>query len=300
VFSFPLGDPQRRQVEEFLMAFDSDLAPIVGQQITLSSTNGAVAGPRIDLMIARATAGECDLVVKGTIADEARGARLTPAGTFQTDRASDAAITDAQLRALVTSPGQELTYSCLPPGSGLRAGIDRDGDTALDGDEMDAGTDPGSERSVPPDYITCTGGGVVDAARVSVGRNLGPGGDESFTLKGEWVVAPLAPKVDPLANGFRFKVKDKDGSDLFYHVMARGRPISRRATGWLVNRAKTSVTGKGDFRIDPAALPVAILAGLGGPEQSNLGQCATRAFFADGAGEPDCRVLFGGNSVKCN
>ena len=50
------GDAQRRQVEAFLLAFDSDLAPIVGQQITLTNTNGPVAGPRIDLLIARANA----------------------------------------------------------------------------------------------------------------------------------------------------------------------------------------------------------------------------------------------------
>ena len=30
------NDTQRRQVEQFLLAFDSDLAPIVGQQITLT------------------------------------------------------------------------------------------------------------------------------------------------------------------------------------------------------------------------------------------------------------------------
>src|SRR5689334_5814526 len=61
----PAGDIQRRQVEDFLFAFDSNLAPIVGQQTTLTKENGAVAGGRIDLLIDRARAGECDLVVKG-------------------------------------------------------------------------------------------------------------------------------------------------------------------------------------------------------------------------------------------
>src|SRR5262249_7259636 len=57
----------RRQVEQFVLAFDSDLAPIVGQQVTLTSTNTTVAGPRIDLLNQRAAAGECDLTVKGVI-----------------------------------------------------------------------------------------------------------------------------------------------------------------------------------------------------------------------------------------
>ncbi len=55
----PVGfqnDTQRRQVEQFLLAFDSDLAPIVGQQITLTSTNAATVSARITLLLARAAA----------------------------------------------------------------------------------------------------------------------------------------------------------------------------------------------------------------------------------------------------
>jgi hypothetical protein len=50
---FPLTDPDatRRDVEQFSLAFDNDLAPIVGQQVTLSQTNIRTAGPRIDLLI---------------------------------------------------------------------------------------------------------------------------------------------------------------------------------------------------------------------------------------------------------
>jgi hypothetical protein len=54
----------RSNVEAFLLAFDSNLAPIVGQQVTLTRQNAAEVGPRIDLLIARAEADECDLVAK--------------------------------------------------------------------------------------------------------------------------------------------------------------------------------------------------------------------------------------------
>ena len=54
-------------------------------------------------------------------------------GTFTSDRAAEAAITDAALRALATPPGQALTYTCAPPGSGTRIGIDRDLDGSPDG-----------------------------------------------------------------------------------------------------------------------------------------------------------------------
>ena len=62
---------------------------------------------------------ECDLVVEGHA--QRRGARLAlPAAldNFQSDRAAEAPLTDAQLRQLAAAPGQELTYTCVPPGSG--------------------------------------------------------------------------------------------------------------------------------------------------------------------------------------
>ena len=47
----------------------------------------------------------------------------------------EAILGDAQLRAQADVPGQERTYTCVPPGSGLRMGIDRDADGCLDGDD---------------------------------------------------------------------------------------------------------------------------------------------------------------------
>jgi DNA-binding beta-propeller fold protein YncE len=147
---FTLTNQQQRRLEQFVLAFDSNLAPIVGQQVTLTAANAVNVDARIDLMIARAqTAGECDVVVKGVIGGETRGGYLTPAGTFQLDRAADAPLADADLRALTAMPGQELTYTCVPPGSGRRIGIDRDEDGHLDRDELDAGSDPANAASIP-------------------------------------------------------------------------------------------------------------------------------------------------------
>ncbi len=153
------GDPQRRQVEAFLLAFDNDLAPIVGQQITLTITNGPIAGPRIDLLISRANATypvpgnpgstECELIVKGAVNGESRGWTMIAADTFRSDRVAEALLTDAQLRAFASGPDQELTYTCVPPGSGVRAGIDRDLDGYFDRDELDAGSDPADPASDP-------------------------------------------------------------------------------------------------------------------------------------------------------
>jgi YVTN family beta-propeller protein len=144
---------QAQQLEQFMLEFPSNLKPIVGQQITLTSTNAATVGPRINLLIARDTAGDCELTVKGTIGGLQRGAVRLASGLFQTDREGDAPLTDAAVRALATVPGQELTYTCVPPGEGERIGVDRDGDGAFDRDEIDAGTDPTDPSSFPGSVV---------------------------------------------------------------------------------------------------------------------------------------------------
>jgi len=155
------GNTTRRQVEQFVLAFDSDLMPIVGQEVTLTSTNAAVAGPRITLLIQQAAAGACDLTVKGVIRNantgvlEQRGAVRLSSGLFETDRVTDPLLTDTQVRAFAATAGQELTYTCVPPGEGVRVGIDRDADGCPDRTELDDGTDPANPLSVPP---SCTGG----------------------------------------------------------------------------------------------------------------------------------------------
>ena len=116
-------------------AFDSNLAPIVGQQITLTGTNGGVVGPRIDLLINRALAGESDLIVKGHVNGKTRGWVLQGDGSFKPDKLSEASLTDAELRNTAFMILQELTYTSVPPGSGIRAGIDQDEDAVLDGDD---------------------------------------------------------------------------------------------------------------------------------------------------------------------
>ena len=159
--TFNLTAADRVNLQAFIMAFDTDLPPMVGQQITRTSTNGAVVDPRITEMITAASAAypskllgpgarQCDVIVKGRIAGQARGFLLdTGAAQFRSDRAADPLLADAALRAFSNVAGQELTYTCAPFGSGERMGIDRDLDTYLDRDEVDAGSDPADPLSIP-------------------------------------------------------------------------------------------------------------------------------------------------------
>ena len=129
---FPVvnADGTRRDVVEYMFAFDNDIAPIVGQQITLTSTNGAEVGPRIDLFIQRARAPfvskelggsvtECDLVAQVVEGGIRRGYVFDTAGLAF--KAADGSMrTDTALRSLARTAGQEVTYTCTPPGSGQR------------------------------------------------------------------------------------------------------------------------------------------------------------------------------------
>jgi hypothetical protein len=129
---FPLfgGNAVRRDVEAFVLAFDSDLAPIVGQQVTLTNANAAAAGPRIDLLLQRANTPfvsqilggqvkEADVVVKVVQGGQARSFLFdSAAGNFRRDDGTR--LTDAQVRALANTAGQEVTYTAVPPGSGAR------------------------------------------------------------------------------------------------------------------------------------------------------------------------------------
>jgi YVTN family beta-propeller protein len=149
-FLFTISPTEQENLEAFIMSFPSDLAPIVGQQVTLTAAllagaDAADVNGRADLMVARAaepfTSGilggivtECDLIAKLV---ESGGTRITgylrqTDGTFLPDDGGPA-IGESTLRGKATSVGQELTYSCAPPGSGVRMGIDRDEDDVRNG-----------------------------------------------------------------------------------------------------------------------------------------------------------------------
>ena len=172
-FNLIQSDSQREAIANFLFAFPSDLAPIVGQQVTLNTANASDpdVGARIDLLIARANTpyptvdgpsnNECELIVKGTIGGVPRGFWMSGPGQFVSDLSTDPVFADADLRQLASTPGQDLTYTCVPPGSGMRLGIDRGG----------VGSDSDSDGIRDAEQCgDVTGDGVADASDVSAER----------------------------------------------------------------------------------------------------------------------------------
>ncbi|WP_437625288.1 hypothetical protein [Sorangium sp. So ce1151] len=118
-----------------MMAFESNLAPVVGQQVTLTPQNVAPATQRVDLFIARAEQGERDLVAKARVAGAELGFLCVGSNQLIAGRQALGAVAKSTLLLLAQLPRRELTFTCAPPGSGARIGIDRDEDGIRDGDE---------------------------------------------------------------------------------------------------------------------------------------------------------------------
>lgn len=81
-------------------------------------------------------------------------------------------LSDASLRQRASQKGGELTYTCTPPGSGVRAGIDRDEDGVLDGDEEEAGSDPADATSTIRAGVAGSGGVLLQRQRVESSRAI--------------------------------------------------------------------------------------------------------------------------------
>jgi mono/diheme cytochrome c family protein len=134
---FSLSATQRAQVEQFLLAFPSDLNPVVGQQVTVTPANASrsdVQG-RLNLLVQRASVTtprpECELVARAVLGNEPvgwvmSGQRFVPSST------SDAVVSLQELLDQAATAGAAVTFTCVPPGNGTRIGIDRDIDGIRD------------------------------------------------------------------------------------------------------------------------------------------------------------------------
>jgi hypothetical protein len=125
----------------------------VGQQVTISPDNFDVTDvlDRIALLQARAAASfasavlggnvtECDVIAKTVEGGDERGYVRQSDGSYLPDDGG-AAISEAALRGKADPLGdaQTITYTAVPPGAGMRMGIDRDEDSLPNGVETGTG-----------------------------------------------------------------------------------------------------------------------------------------------------------------
>lgn len=137
---FSIGDVERQQFEQFLLAFPSELAPIVGQQVTVNSDNKKQQDviDRLNLLVERGGVVDprphCDLIVKGLLGDTSKGWVMTRDQRFLSSNSNEPPQDVDQLLSALTQYSDALTFTCVPPGSGARMGIDRDADGVRDRD----------------------------------------------------------------------------------------------------------------------------------------------------------------------
>jgi YVTN family beta-propeller protein len=165
--SGPAADATRRDVERFLLDFDTGMAPAVGYQLTFNGANNSdpTMAARMDTLETQSALGNCNLVAHGLIGSTPHGWFYT-GGSWVPDQASQPSITRAELIAFA-SAGHELTITGVPLGTGQRMGIDRDRDGWRDGDELVEGTDPGDPASHPVAAAGMPGGKATGLRMVS-------------------------------------------------------------------------------------------------------------------------------------
>lgn len=130
---------RKTNLNAFLMCFDTGVAPAVGytRTITAANVNQTAVVNDWALLEAQAAAGNIDLIVKGTVAGTRRGLVYQPVrnkSNYKSDKSSVGLFTHAQLQAKIAA-GDTLSFTGVPPGSGVRMGIDRDLNGQFDGDQ---------------------------------------------------------------------------------------------------------------------------------------------------------------------
>jgi YVTN family beta-propeller protein len=126
----------KNNIAAFVQCFDTGMAPAVGYTRTVASTNVSSTSISNDwsLLESQAAAGNIDLIVKGTVDGKIRGLLYQPgSGNYRPDTTNLTALTRVQLTTKIQN-GDCLSIMGVPPGSGIRMGIDRDEDGLLDGD----------------------------------------------------------------------------------------------------------------------------------------------------------------------
>jgi YVTN family beta-propeller protein len=121
----------------FVTAFDTGTAPAVGysRTFTAASLGDSAAMSDWALLERQAAAGNIDLIVKGTIDSARRGLLYRPVDDdYRADTIALSPLSRIALTARLLA-GDTLTVMGVPPGSGVRMGVDRDLDGVLDGDE---------------------------------------------------------------------------------------------------------------------------------------------------------------------
>lgn len=121
-----LGERRRLLVEQLSLAFPSEMNPIVGQQVTLNpdNRNRSDVQARLDLLIERALVTdprpECDLVATAVLDGQTRRWAFNANGKFVPGDRATPSLSRSELLDQVSGADNSVTFTCTPPGSGVR------------------------------------------------------------------------------------------------------------------------------------------------------------------------------------
>jgi len=173
---FSLNNQEEDDLEAFMLAFPTDIASVVGQQVTIGPDNFSVpdVNARVALLDAQAGAPfesavlggavtRCDVIVKTVESGVERGYYSATGGSYTPDD-NGPAISEAALRARANPGGEALTltYTAVPPGSGRRMGIDRDEDLLPNGVETNTGVFVSADDTGTSPILADTDGDTFD------------------------------------------------------------------------------------------------------------------------------------------
>ncbi|HVZ93794.1 MAG TPA: hypothetical protein VG797_04725 [Phycisphaerales bacterium] len=154
IFTFPPGPPgqnDRRDLEAFLMCFPTGTHPATGVQLTVDGFNNGTQ-PVVDLFntmlqISGGPQPPVSIIAKGLVNGVQRGWAYTGGNIFQSERQGET-IGAIALRDLATA-GNQITFTVVPRGTEIRAGIDRDSDGFFDRTELESCSNPDDASVVP-------------------------------------------------------------------------------------------------------------------------------------------------------
>ena len=125
----------QHQLIAFLDAFPTNVAPVVGWQALIDGPLHAALSNEIGTMIAQAAPAPSrnDVVVKMRVAGQMRGfVMISTAGEEPLFRRDDDTLWTLSALAEQASPATPALFTAVPPGSGVRIGIDQDSDGVSD------------------------------------------------------------------------------------------------------------------------------------------------------------------------
>lgn len=164
-----LAPQRRRDVEAFLLAFDSETPAAVGRMVTFDGNNNSdpTAIALLASLIAQADSGSIAMIARRYEAAGTRGHVYATQSVWLSDRENQPTTADAlRTSASATAP---VTFIAVPATTQFRMGVDRDADGVFDQDELDGAADPANAASQPAGFCRADfdGNGTLDGADLS-------------------------------------------------------------------------------------------------------------------------------------